>query len=131
MPSYPEIRVLAREVRRRLSQDERNPYKVRRRKTGTKNSKGELSTITQYDFRTMTHMITQPLGRTEINRLDEGLRTRKPRFVAVIPTYGVLFQNDNEKVLENDEIEIDNEWYEVMMINNWDQILHAHAFKVK
>lgn len=124
MTAYPEIRATAREVRRRIRQDESSPYQVRRKRDGVKGSRGDV-VGEQYDFRTMSNMLTQPLGRTQFERLEEGLRTRKPRFVAVIPTFGILFQTRDEVLEEGDQINYKDEWYEVKEINNWDQILHA------
>lgn len=124
MPNYPEIRATVREVRRRIRQDQNNPYKVRRRKSGKKNSRGNLTNNNQFDFRTMDNLLTQPLGKKEFSRLEEGLKERKPRFVAVVPG-GQLFQSKDEMIDNGEEIKYMGEWYEVKAVNNWDLIMHA------
>lgn len=131
MPSYPELRVTAREVSRRIRQDENSPYRVRRKTSGTKDSRGQSNAPAQYEYRTMSNMLTQPLGRTEFNRLDQGLKIRKPRFIAMVPAVGILFQSNDELVDEGEEVEYMSEWYEVQQINNWDQLLHAIMVRVE
>ncbi len=124
MPNYPEIRATAREVRRRIKQDQNNPYTVRKRIEGEKNSRGGSVSGNQYEERIMSNILTQPLGKKEFTRLDSGLKERKPRFVAVIPT-GKLFESTEEMVNNGEEIEYMDEWYEVKGVNNWDLVMHA------
>ncbi len=130
MPNYRETRTFAKEIRRRIRQDQNNPYIVRRRKDGIKDSRGGV-VGQQYETRMMSNVLTQPLSRTEFNRLPEGWKIRKPRFVAVIPETGKLFQTANEMLDEGEQIKYMDEWYEVKGINNWDQILHAHMVTVE
>lgn len=124
MPNYPEIRNIAREVRRRIKQDPNNPYRVRRRKAGIKDSRGGTGSANEFDFRTMTNILTQPLGRIVFNRLNEGLKNRKPRFVGVVPL-GKLFQTQDEIINNGEQIEYFGEWYEVKETNNWDLVMHG------
>lgn len=133
MPNYPELRNNVREVRRRIKQDPNSPYRVRSRKTGLKDSRGNLVAAgpNDWNYRTMGNILTQPLSRTALKRLDQGLQNKKPRFVAVIPTESGVFKSRDEFVDNRDQIEYMEEWYEIQGVNNWDQLLHAHMVTVE
>ncbi|MCK5601212.1 hypothetical protein KAR91_05065 [Candidatus Pacearchaeota archaeon] len=123
MPNDPEIRQLVTIEAQRLQADPNRPYRVRKRKEGTKTSKGTISGAEQYEFRTITNMRTQPLSDKEFNRLSEGEREQSWRFAMVIPEkVGQLPSSPDEFLDFKEEVEYKGHWFEVRKINDWDLI---------
>jgi|GEM_PF-4031452 len=105
----PVIRQLARTMRKKLKYDPERPYKMRRQK-GDQGSRGQ----TEYEHFTLNNIMTQPLGKKEIDRMEEGLRFKTWRFVAVFEP------EDGETWLKtNDEIKFGDEWFQVKKLNTW------------
>lgn len=121
MPTDPELRQGVSTWAKKLKNDPNRPYRVRRRKPGAKDSRGQSNTIDQYEYRSMDNIRTQPLSDQELSRLPEGMRGTSWRFIMVVPNNpGQLPAAQDEFLDFGDQIEYKNHWYEIKMINDWD-----------
>ena len=128
MPTDREIKQLVQTVSKKLAADQNRPYRIRRKKAGTKNSRGNTNTTADYDYRTINNMRTQPLSDEELNRLPEGLRGETWRFVQVVPEIPGRLPSSQDEFLDfGDQVEYKGHWYEVKMINDWDLIQGCKA----
>ncbi len=121
MPTDREIKQLVTTVSKKLAGDPNRPYSVRRRTTGTMDSRGQSNAATQYETRTIKNMRTQPLGDKELSRIPEGMRDKTWRFAEVVPLLpGSLPVSTDEFLDYFDQVQYKDHWYEVKMINDWD-----------
>jgi len=134
MPVDRELKQLAVTLSKKIPADQNGPYRIRTRKPGAKGSRGQANNVsTQYNFRTIKNMRTQPLSDADFNRLPEGLRDRTWRFVEVVPKIpGELPVSQKDEMLEfGDEFEYKGHWYEIKFINDWDLIQGCKAVFVE
>lgn len=123
MPNDIETRQLVATESERLQADPNRPYKIRKKKEGKKDSRGQVVGTQQYDYRTISNIRTQPLKETELDRIPEGLREKSWRFAMVIPkNIGELPKNKEEMLDFGEELEYKGHWYKVRYINDWDLI---------
>lgn len=132
MPTDREIRQLVQTVAKKLASDPNRPYRIRRKKPGTKNSRGNTNTTNDYNYRTINNIRSQPLGDKELSRLPEGMRDKTWRFLEVVPKEpGQLPASQDEFLDFGDDIEYKGHWYEVKFINDWDLIQGCKAVFVE
>lgn len=132
MPTDREIKQLVQTVSKKLAGDPNRPYRVRRKKPGVKNSRGNTNTTNDYDYRTINNIRSQPLGDKELSRLPEGVRDKTWRFLEVVPENpGQLPASQDEFLDFGDGVEYKGHWYEVKMINDWDLIQGCKAIFVE
>jgi hypothetical protein len=132
MPVDRELKQLAVTVSKKIPGDPNRPYKIRRRKSGTIDSRGKSDAANQYEYRTIEMMRTQPLADKELSRLPEGERVKSWRFVEVVANKpGELPASPDEFLNFDDEFEYKGNWYEVKMINDWDIIQGCKAAYTK
>ncbi len=134
MPIDPEIRQLVMTVAKKIENDPNKPYRIRRRKKDVqKDSRGgNVDLSSDFEYRTINNMRTQPLGDNDFNRLPEGLREKSWRFVEVVPEkIGSLPSSQDEFLSRGDQFEYKDQWFEVHFINDWDLIQGCKAFFVE
>jgi len=117
----PALRQLANQLKRKLKYDPERPYKMRRSK-GEQGSRGKV----EFELFTLRNLLTQPLGKKEVDRMEEGLRHRTWRFGAVFkPGPGEVW------LKENDEIFYQDQWFEVKKLNTWPIIQSVNMVKAE
>jgi len=117
MPDDRELKHLAKIVKKRIKTDPNAPYRVRF-KTGDVSSRGQGA----WQYKTLEHMRTQPLGSQELDRLPDGQRHLTWRFAEVIPP---------DYLDMGDQVEFKNHWFEVKKVNDWDQVMSANMVFVE